>query len=167
MAIEHVDITDPDIHEIKGAAAASANTVPIANGSGGTAFAKIDVDNIDTSSIFNTNQYYLQAVIDDISTAGSIYVPIVHAGYITTIYTALQGAITGADAVITFRNNAGTSLGTLTVANAGSAAGDIDTTTITPSPGQFSAGHFLKIDTDGASTNAVKLFITILFIRTA
>lgn len=34
MAIEHVDITDPDIHEPKGVAAASASQVYVADGAG-------------------------------------------------------------------------------------------------------------------------------------
>lgn len=38
MTQEHRSITDPEIHEIKGAATAIANSIPVASGSGGTTF---------------------------------------------------------------------------------------------------------------------------------
>ena len=43
MAIEHVDISDPEIHEPKGISAASLNTAYIANGSGSGTWKKVGV----------------------------------------------------------------------------------------------------------------------------
>ena len=51
MSIEHVAITDPNIHEPKGAAAAAANTAYFADGVGSGAFAKVDSAKIDTTSL--------------------------------------------------------------------------------------------------------------------
>lgn len=42
MTIQHASITDPDIHETKGASSAAAGTVPIANGSGSAPFGYVD-----------------------------------------------------------------------------------------------------------------------------
>ena len=36
--VEHSILTDPELHEIKGAAAATAGQIPVANGTGGTVF---------------------------------------------------------------------------------------------------------------------------------
>ena len=164
--VAHSTLTGAELHEPKGAAAASANTVYVADGAASGAWAKIDADNIDTSAIFNTNKFILTARIDDVSTADSIYVPIPVACTVNTVYTALGGAITSADATVTCRNNADTSMGTITVANAGSAAGDVDS--LTPaSNNTFTAGQRIRIDTDGGSSTAAELWISIVVTQTA
>lgn len=42
MSIQHAGITDPDIHEVKGASTASTGTVPVANGAGQAPFGFYD-----------------------------------------------------------------------------------------------------------------------------
>jgi hypothetical protein len=164
---EHVDITDPEIHEPKGVAAASANTVYVADGAGSGAWSKVGSSQINTSSIFNTNKYMVFAEIADVSTADSTRIPCPVACTLTRVTTILGATITGADATITVTNSTGpATVGTITVANSGSAEGDIDSLTAS-SNNTFSAGTYVKVATDGASTNTAKLGIFLEFTRTA
>ena len=48
------------------------------------------------------NDYFLTTTIADISTASSTFVAVPDGGKIIKIMTALQGAISGGDAAITF-----------------------------------------------------------------
>jgi hypothetical protein len=74
------------------------------------------------------NDYFLTAEIEDISTASSTFVAVPDGGRIIKIITALQGAISGANAGISFEIG-GTAVtgGGITVAHSGSAAGTVDT----------------------------------------
>jgi hypothetical protein len=164
--VAHADLTGANLHEPKGVASASADTVYVANGSGSGAWAKVDSANIDTTSIFNTNKHVLNVTLSDVSTASSVYLAIPFACTVSSVYSCLQGAITGADSTVTIRNNSDTSMGTLTIANAGSAAGDVDS--LTPGANNtFTAGQRMRIETDGASTNAVALVFSIIVTQTA
>jgi len=111
------------------------------------------------------NQVALQLKIVDVSTAGQVYATIPWGCTLNSVSTVLNGAITGGDAVLTVKNNAGSSAGTITIANSGSAAGDKDS--LEPSSNNtFSAGDLLEIETDGGSTNAIAADITCLFTIT-
>jgi hypothetical protein len=103
----------------------------------------------------------LTATIQDISTAGQIYVVSPFAGDITNVYTVINGAIATADATITPKIS-GTSVtdGAVTVAFSGSAAGDVDSATPTAA-NSVSAGAAIEIETDGASTNTVQCVVTL------
>ena len=76
------------------------------------------------------NDYFLTAKVTDISTAGSTFVAVPDVGNIVKIYTSIKNAITSADAAITFEIG-GTAVtnGAITVTQAGSAAGDVDSST--------------------------------------
>lgn len=116
---------------------------------------------------FTLNKVVLTGVIDDISTAGQIYIPIPDEcdGEVVEIRTALNGAIGTADAAITPKIG-GTAMtnGAITVTQSGSAAGDIDTSR--PSGANaVAAGGSIEIETDGASTNTVRLFVTVVIKR--
>jgi hypothetical protein len=164
---EHRDLTGASLHETKGADTASADTVHVADGAGGTDWVKLTADHIDTASIFNTNKYQLVCELADVSTADFVLVPIVKASTLTKVTTILHTAITGADAGLTVTNSNGpTSIGTITVTQSGSAEGDIDT--LTPaSNNTFIAGSYVKIATDGASSTASKLTIVLELTQTA
>lgn len=45
MTIQHKDIPDSERHELRGASTAIVGSVPVANGSGGTTFQKLSVNN--------------------------------------------------------------------------------------------------------------------------
>ena len=104
------------------------------------------------------NDYFITAEIEDISTASSTFVAVPDGGKIIKIITALQGAISGANAAITFEIG-GTAVtgGAITVAHSGSAAGDIDTAEPTAA-NNVVEGDFIALATDGASTNTHTLY---------
>lgn len=101
----------------------------------------------------------------DISTAGTVYVPSPYAGTITKITSIIDGAISGADAVITPKIGAvEITDGAITIANSGSAAGDVDNAT--PSAANTVAvGNNINLTTDGASTGTVAAVFNIEITR--
>jgi len=150
----HKDLTGVALHEPKGFAAAAANTLYIANGSGSGAFSKIQVAHVDTTSIKNVNFIPLTFEFENISTARSAWVVCPLAGDVDKIWSVLDGAITGADCIFSFEIG-GTVItnGGITIANSGSAAGDIDSST--PSGAKtLTAGQAIEIISSGASTGA-------------
>lgn len=111
------------------------------------------------------NDYFLTAEIEDISTASSTFVAIPDGGKVVKIITALQGAISGADAAITFEVG-GTAMtnSAITVAYDGSAAGDVDSSE--PSAANnVDEGGTIEMITDGGSTGTAKLLVTFVIRR--
>lgn len=111
------------------------------------------------------NDYFITAEIEDISTASSTFVAIPDGGKVVKIITALQGAISGADAAITFEVG-GTAMtnSAITVANASSAAGDVDSSE--PSAAnRVEEGGTIEMITDGGSTGTAKLLVTFVIRR--
>jgi hypothetical protein len=111
------------------------------------------------------NDYFITAEIEDISTASSTFVAIPDGGKVVKILTALQGAISGANAAITFEVG-GTAMtnSAITVAYSGSAAGDVDTSE--PSAAnRVEEGGTIEMITDGGSTGTAKLLVTFVIRR--
>lgn len=103
---------------------------------------------------------FITVEIPDISTADQRYVVPGFRGKIKKIHSALNGAISGADADLTAKIG-GTAVtgGLITVAQASSAAGDVDTAT--PSAANtFTESQAIEIETDGASTGTVAVVVT-------
>lgn len=114
----------------------------------------------------NLLYYYLPGEIADVSTASSVRIPIRGdmEGEVMEVATVLGGAIATADAVITVsKNNA--SMGTVTIANASSAEGDIDTLVPTSANRHVVAGDWLELTTNGASTNTVPVGFVVTIKR--
>ena len=111
------------------------------------------------------NDYFLTAEIEDISTASSTFVAVPDGGKIIKIITALQGAISGADAGLSFEIG-GTAVtgGGITVAHSGSAAGDVDTAVPT-ALNRVEENGTIEILTDGGSTGAKKCLVTFVIRR--
>jgi hypothetical protein len=111
------------------------------------------------------NDYFITSTIADISTASSTFVAIPDGGKIIKILTALQGAISGANAGISFEID-GTAVtgGGITVAHSGSAAGDVDTAEPTAA-NNVEEGGSIEMITDGASTGTQKLVVTFVIRR--
>lgn len=140
--IEHSSLTTGELHEPKNISAANSGEVYVADGAG--------------SGVWTPLSEQLSGFITDISTAETKYIAIPYSGNLIKVTTVLEGAISGSDATITVKDNAGNTMATLTVANSGSAAGDVDnTTTITNS--DVTDNDFITIETDGASTGSVRL----------
>ncbi len=109
--------------------------------------------------------YAITVDMTDISTAGSVWVVAPYAGDITKIYSVINGAITDADATITAEIG-GTLVtdSSITIANAGSAAGVVDSST--PSATRtVTAGQAIEIISDGGSTDVCRATFTIAIAR--
>lgn len=161
---EHNTLTGSSVHEEKyissaGTSDAGKVVTPSASTAGqGT------LRNLVESEI-NSKQEYITAVFEDVSTAAStVYIPMAFAGTVTGIRSVLHGTIATADVTLQCKIN-GTNItnGALTIAFTGSAAGDVDTATPTAA-NTFSAGDYLEITSDGASTNTVNA--TVMFTCT-
>ena len=150
--VNHSSLTDPLIHEPKGVASASAGKVYVANGSGSGTWTSKETLVGET----------LTGYIDNISASSTVYVPIPFAGTISKVVTVLEAAISSANATLTVKNAAAASMGTITVAQSGSAAGDVDT--LAPSSNNtVAADSFITIASDGGSTNSATLrFVVVL-----
>lgn len=111
---------------------------------------------------FNGNDMYVNDRLDDVSTAGQIYIPVPEGGRLKKVITRLNGAIATADAVLTVKVD-GTSVGTITIANASSAAGDADI--LENIDANVDVNGAIEIETNGASTNAVSVGISCLLRR--
>ena len=115
----------------------------------------------------NLVEVVLTGQIVDISTADQIYIP-VPAGFegeVVEIRTAIDAAITSADATITPKIG-GTAMtnGAITVAYTGSAAGDTDVSNPTGARA-VRAGDAIEIETDGGSSTTAKCNVVIVIRR--
>jgi hypothetical protein len=110
---------------------------------------------------------FLTVRIDDISTAGQMYVVPGFNGYIRKAHSVINGAIATADADLTLKIG-GTAVtgGVITVATASSAAGDVDSVTPT-ALNSFTSTQAIEVETDGASTNTVEVVITLELVPNA
>ena len=111
------------------------------------------------------NDYFITAKIADISTASSTFVPIPDGGKVIKIFTALQAVIATANGGISFEIG-GTAItgGGITVAYSGSAAGTVDSAIPTAANDVAEEGT-IEMITDGASSNAIVLYITFVIRR--
>lgn len=142
----HSALTGAELHEPKGVAAAAAGKVYLSDGLG--------------SGSWVVPPYTLTTRLDDVSTASTVYIPIPFAGTVTKVVTVLEGSLTTANATVTVKNAAGSSMGTLTITQSGSAAGDIDT--LSPvSNNTVTNDSRISVETDGASDTTRKLFVTV------
>lgn len=145
--ILHSALTTTELHEPKGAASATANQVYVADGAG--------------SGAWTNRQMVFSATIADVSTSETIYIPMPYAGTVSKIITVLEGAITSADATITAKNSAASSMGTITVAFTSSAAGDVDT--LAPaSNNTVTDDDYITVETNGGSSTAQRLWVTVI-----
>jgi len=96
-----------------------------------------------------------------LGTAGQVYVVSPYAGSVSKVYSVIAGALATADEVLTVKDASGNSMGTITIAQSGSAAGDVDN--LSPSSNNTVAvGDAIEIETDGGNSNAVVCTVTIL-----
>lgn len=161
----HASLTGADLHEPKGAASASANTLYIANGAGSGAWGKVTTTQIDTTSVFNVNKETFNTLFIDIGTAASQYVVMPFNCTVIAIYTVVNTSPTTTDTILTCYNQAGSSMGTITI-TAADPAGTVDS--LTPSSNNtFTAGQRMQIATDGGCANNPNAHIAILVTRTA
>lgn len=147
--IQHKSLPEAELHEPKGISVSSVDTVYVSGGAG-------------TGTWKQAPYYYtLNVQLADLSTASSCYVVAPVAGKIKKIYSVIQNAITTADSIVTsYINATPVTSGTITVATAASAAGDVDS--CTPSAANtVAAGDKIVLTTDGASNTTCVTNFTI------
>lgn len=148
--VAHSSLTGADLHEPKGADTASIDTVYVSNGAGSGAWVKLGADNVDVGTVLNLNKDILNIQIDDIGTAGSKFVPIVRALIISQIAVTVDVATATSATVLTFRNDAGNSMGTISIPSA-TAPGTVLTLTPTTN-NSFVANTKFQIESDGGTS---------------
>lgn len=99
--------------------------------------------------------------IPDISSADQRYFVPGFSGRIRKIWSVIDGTIATADADLTTKIN-GTAVtgGLITVTASGSAAGNVDSAVPT-ALNEFAVGDAIEVETDGASTNAITVMVTL------
>jgi hypothetical protein len=148
--VTHSSLTGADLHEPKGVETANSEDVYVADGSG--------------SGAWKGQTLLLNKKITDISGSFDRYIPLPVACRVVHITTAISAAISGSDLVLTFKNAAAASMGTITVTQSGSAAGDIDT--LTPSSNNtFAVNTAIEIEGNGGPSSHVDLDVAILLER--
>jgi len=148
--VTHSSLTGADLHEPKGVETANSEDVYVADGSG--------------SGSWKGQTLLLNKKITDISGSFDRYIPLPVACRVVHITTAISAAISGSDLVLTFKNAAAASMGTVTVTQSGSAAGDIDT--LTPSSNNtFAVNTAIEIEGNGGPSSHVDLDVAILLER--
>lgn len=110
------------------------------------------------------NDYFLQATIADLSTAGSVYVPVPDGGRITDVYLTTANAITVASAKVSIEPNGGSSVLDLTVTVAASGTGKVISGTASGST-YVEKGDMIQIETDGGSTTASAAQVVVVIRR--
>ena len=174
MAIEHVTITDPNIHEPKGISTAVEDTVYVADGTGSGTWGLLapaslewpDVqaaiqDDLDNWDLTLTGYTWVFGKLADISTASKELITIpMNCTVVNAVFT-LGGAITTANAVVSFKNAAGAAISPpLTVEYATSGLGVQYTGTATAN-NVLTSPTWISIETDGASDTAVPLYFAV------
>lgn len=155
----HASLTGADLHESKGASSASVDTIPASDGAGSTTWRKVTSASVDATSIKNVNKTKICFVFTDVGTVGSKYIPIPDACTISKVSVAVQAIPSVTNTILTVRNDAGTSMGTLTL-TAAEAAGTVHT--LSPvSNNTFTAGTKLQFDTDGGATNNPDIIVVL------
>lgn len=148
MAVQHRLIPDAERHEPKGASTATIDQVYVSNGA--------------ASGSWKELPFAINAVMDDVSTASTILIPIPIDVKVQSIHFTLANAITLANSAITVTRGDGAAMGNTTIPFTASAEGT--TIDLIPSGNNVitaSTHKYIKIVTDGASTTASKLFISL------
>lgn len=114
----------------------------------------------ETATGQNLKTKLVTVVIGDVSTAGSVFVVPGVAGTVVGVSNVIDAAITAADAGLTFEIGGVEITGAdITIANAGSAAGDVDQST--PSAlNVITASDALEVVKDGLSTTTSNGVVT-------
>lgn len=142
-------------------AAATANQVYVADGAASGAWTTVQG---------GLNKYIFTIHMQDASSAtatlNSAYLAMPFACTVTDVYSVAYAAIAATDNVLTVANNAGSAMGTITVAFTGSAVGDVDHITTITTNNTFTAGQKLSVISNSGSATACPMTITILATRT-
>lgn len=146
----HSSMTGADLHESKGVDTASANTVYSADGSGSGSWVKITPSQVDTATFLNMNREQMFGAYIGIGAAGSRWLSFTRNLTIVKINAVVQDVTGGSATILTFRNHAGASMGTISIPS--TAVGG-DTFSLTPGGSNtFLADQHLQVDSDGGTS---------------
>jgi len=150
--VNHSTLTDPYLHEPKGVAASSAGDVYVSDGAG-------------SGTWEDHRRSVITAHFQDLSDSEDIYVPIPFAGTVSRITTVLEGAIAGGDVTVTVKDSSANSMGTITITQSGSAAGDTDS--LDPSSNNtVTDNDYVLVQGDGGATSHVDCLVAIVVEHT-
>jgi hypothetical protein len=101
----------------------------------------------------------------DLSSAENIYCPIPFGGTVSRVTSVLEGSIAGGDVTVTVKDSSAASMGTLTVTQVGSAAGDVDS--LDPTTNNTVADNdYILIQTDGGASTHVDFMVSVVVEHT-
>lgn len=149
----HSALPNSDLHEAKGASAATAGQALVAGGGGAATFQ------------FQRETYTFE--LDDISTSSSTWVVPRWAGTIVGFSSVIHGGLGGSDVTLQLKiGGVNVTNGSLLVTVSGSVAGNVDS--VTPSGNNtITANQAVECATDGISTATVRATLTIEVLRSA
>lgn len=111
------------------------------------------------------NDYFLQGTISSLASGTSCGIAVPDGGTVIRIISCLSGAITATDAIITtYVNATAITGGAITIANSGSAAGDLDTVDPTGA-NAVKEGDYLWAEVTQTATNAVPAWLVFVIRR--
>ena len=111
------------------------------------------------------NDYFITAKITDISTSGSTFVPVPDTGKVIKIITTIKNAISSSNAALTWEiGGVAMTNSAITVAQSGSAAGDVDTAVPTGANDVLEDGT-IEMISSGASSTACECVVTFVVRR--
>jgi len=145
----HKDLTETDLHELKGASTATSGQVPVSNGSGSTVFSKINKDSIDTNSIKNINVCSTSFLIDSTTGVFTKYLPITKDCTLVRV-SATCSAAPSANTQLDVKTSGGSSMASLSILAADSIPTFYTTTTILNSA--ITAGSIIQINHPNVGT---------------
>ena len=161
---EHNTLSGSSLHEPKGIDSAGTSDAGKVLTPSSTSAGTGELRNLVESEI-DTKIAYITARFDDVSTAGDIYIPMNFAGSIDYISSVIDGALGTGDVTLTCKIN-GTAItsGAITITQASSAAGDVDSATPT-ALNNITSGQYIQVTSDGASTNTVAAWLMFTITR--
>lgn len=156
----HSILTGADLHEPKGADTASVGTVYVSNGAGSGTWVKVGASNIDATTLLNLNKDVVSIDLVDIGTAGSRFFPMVRNLTINQIVVTIDVTTATSATVLTFRNDAGNSMGTISIPSA-TAPGTVFS--LTPVVNNtFLASTKFQIESDGGTSTVTPATVSFL-----
>ena len=149
----HSTLTGADLHEPKGADAASTDTVYVADGAGSGTWEKVTSDSIDTTSVKNVNKFYIYTNYDNLNTTNALLIPTPFNCTLTKVTGVLSAALGTANVTVNVYKKGGLSIGSFVFLFSGSAKGDTYTLNAA-SNNTFVSGDYIEISHTGAGTGS-------------
>lgn len=159
----HKDLTEADLHELKGASTATEFTVPISDGAGSHSWGLITSDSLD-SSVAIGKWYFTHMVTDPVTSQNNyIYVPFDCT--VDAVYGVIQAPPVGGAAIWDIRRSHSGSFDTMCTLTWGTgvANGEVKSD-VTLVDNTFVAGDLINFNnaSSAAASGATRIFFTIV-----